>query len=262
MIRVNFVLRRRPGMSAQDFENIFRNVYGPLVAKYQSILELQKYIQSYTLLKDTLGAALRAARPEMHEPFDGTAAFWWPNRERMAAALGSPAGKAALAELIECERTFADLSRSCIFLTREIPQINPMPEDCILAKNGSPIVKLIYVLHALPALGRAGCQVWWQTRHGAITRRYGAAMGFLRYIQSHSFDDPLHAALANDRGTLAAYDGMTEVWFDRLYLDSVIRNPDCEGSEGFGLLLEDEYKFVDLSGASTWFAKEQVLIER
>ena len=262
MIRVNFVLRRLPGMSAEEFENIFRNIYGPLVAKYQSVLDLQRYVQSYTLLKDTFGEALRAARPEMHEPFDGTAAFWWPTRERMAAALGSAAGKAALAELVECERTFVDLSLSCIFLTREIPQINPMPEDCILARSGSPIVKLIYVLRALPALGRSECQAWWQTRHGAITRRYGAAMGFLRYIQSHSFDDPLNAALAKDRGSLAAYDGMTEVWFDRLYLANVIDHPACEGSEGFGLLLEDEYKFVDLSGASTWFAKEQVLVER
>ena len=262
MVRANFVLRRLPGMSAEEFEDAFRNIYGPLVAKFQSVLDLQKCIQSYTLRKDTLGEALRTARPEMHAPFDGTAAFWWPNRERMVAALESPAGKAALAELVACEKTFSDLPNSCIFLTREIPQINPMPEDCVLAKIGSPIVKLIYVLHALPALGRSGCQAWWQTRHGAITRRYGAAMGFLRYIQSHSFDDPLNGALAKARGTFAPYDGMTEVWFDRLYLESVIRDPDCEGAEGFGLLLEDEYKFVDLSGASTWFAKEQVLIDR
>lgn len=262
MIRVNFVLRRLPGMSAEEFENIFRNIYGPLVAKHQSTLDLSRYVQSYTLLKDTLGEALRTARPEMHEPFDGTAALWWPNRERMEAALGSPAGKAALAELVACEKTFADLSRSCIFLTREIPQINPMPEDCVIARSGSPVVKLIYVLRALPALGRAQCQTWWQSRHGAITRKYGAAMGFLRYIQSHSYDDPLNAALAKGRGTLAPYDGVTEVWFDRLYLADVIGNPDCEGSEGFELLLEDEYKFVDMSGASTWFSKEHVLVER
>jgi len=262
MIRVNYVLKRAPGMPREEFEDYFRNVYGPLVAKHQSRLDLRRYVQSYTLLKDPTGKALRAARPEMHEPFDGTAVFWWRSHDQMADVLGSSAGKLAHEELLECERKFVDLSGSSIFPTKEVPQINPMPEDGILAKVGSPIVKLIYVLHALPALGREKCHLWWQTRHGAITRRYGAAMGFLRYIQSHSIDDPMNDILRKDRGTLSPYDGLTEVWFDRLYLADVIRSPDCEGAEGFGLLLEDEYKFVDMSGSSTWFSKEHVLVER
>lgn len=262
MIRVIYVMRRAPNISREEFEDFFRNIYGPLVAKHQSRLDLQRYVQSYTLLKDSFGEALRAARPEMHEPFDGTAAFWWDNRDLMDRALRTPEGKAATEELIECERKFVDLPRSAIFLSKEVPQINSMPEDGILARRGSPIVKLIYVLHALPALGREGCHAWWQTRHGAITRRYGAAMGFLRYIQSHSIDDPLNDTLREPRGTMGPCDGLTEVWFDRLYLADVIRNPECEGAEGFRLLLEDEYKFVDVSGSSTWFAKEHVLVER
>lgn len=262
MIRVNYLLKRAPGMSREEFEDYFRNVYGPLVAKHQSGLDLRRYVQSYTSLKDPTGEALRAARPEMHDPFDGTASFWWRTRDRMADVLGSPAGMAAVEELLECERKFVDLSGSSVFPAKEVPQINPMPEDGILARDGSPVVKLIYVLHALPALGRDKCHHWWQTRHGAITRRYGAAMGFLRYIQSHSIDDPMIDALRKDRGALPPYDGVTEVWFDRLYLADVIRSPECEGSEGFGLLLEDEYKFVDMPGSSTWFSKEQVLVER
>jgi hypothetical protein len=87
-------------------------------------------------------------------------------------------------------------------------------------------------------------------------------MGFLRYIQSHSIDDPMNDILRKDRGTLPPYDGLTEVWFDRLYLADVIGSPECEGAEGFGLLLEDEYKFVGMSGSSTWFSKEHVLVER
>ncbi|MBI5905655.1 MAG: EthD domain-containing protein [Deltaproteobacteria bacterium] len=262
MIRVNYVLKRTPGMSREEFRDYFRNVYGPLVAKHQSTLDLHRYVQSYTFLDDPVGEALRVARPEMHEPFDGTAACWWGTRDRMASALASPAGVAAIDELVECERKFVDHSGSSIFLAREVPQINPMPEDGILARSGSPVVKLIYVLHALPALGRDKCHEWWQSRHGAITRRYGAAMGFLRYIQSHSFDDPMNDALRTRRGTLAPYDGLTEVWFDRLHLADVMRNPECEGAEGFDMLLADEYKFVDLSRSSTWFSKEHVLVER
>lgn len=262
MIRVNYVMRRSAGLSAERFAAHFRDVYGPAVAKLQSVLDLHRYVQSYALPKDPLGSALRAARPAMREPYDGAASFWWPDRDRMARALGTPGGEAALAELLDCEREFVDLARSAVFVTKEVPQINAMPENGVLARPGTPIVKLIYVLHALPALGREACHLWWQTRHGAITRRYGTAMGFLRYIQSHTIDDPMNDFLRGARNAMPPYDGLTEVWFDRLQLAGVMNDPDCDGAEGFAQLLEDEPRFVDLSRATTWFAKEHVLVER
>ncbi len=262
MIRVNYAMKRPPGLSPDEFAARLRDLYGPLVAKHQAALDLRRCVQSYALARDPFGETLRAARPGMQEPFDGAVSFWWPDRDRMARALGAPGGKSAMEELLACERSFVDLPASAVFVAKEVPQINPMPEDGILARTGTPIVKLIYVLHARPGLGRDGCQSWWQTRHGAITRRYGTAMGFLRYIQSHTIDDPLNDALRGPRGAMAPYDGLTEVWFDRLRLAEVMNHPDADGAEGFGLLLEDEPKFVDLSRSTTWFAKEQVLVDR
>lgn len=262
MIRVNYVMRRRRDVPAETFAERLRESFGPTVAKHQGVLDLRRCVLSYSLRIDPLGEALRAARPGMQAPFDGVASFWWPDRDRMVRAMGTREGSAAFEELLECERTFVDLAGSALFAGKEVPQINPMPEDGVLARVGTPIVKLIYVLRALPALGRDGCQSWWQTRHGAITRRYGTAMGFLRYIQSHTVDDPLNERLRGPRGAQAPYDGLTEVWFDRLRLAELVKEPDSDGAEGFGLLLEDEPKFVDLSRSTTWFAKEQVLVER
>ncbi len=261
MFRVNYCMKKASGMSEEKFQEFFRKIYGPLVAKHQTNLDIRRYVQSYNLLPDKLGPMFREARPEMHEPFDGTAAFWFHNLEDMERILNSPEGKAAMEELIACEKEFVDLPKSTIFLSKEVPQINPMPEDGILALNGSPYIKLVYVLNALPSLGREKCHLHWQVRHGGITRRFGEALGFLRYIQSHTIDSPINDLLRTPRGTLEAYDGVTEVWFDWAFLNALLIDPDSEGQKGFGLLGEDEYRFVDLSRSSTWMAKEHVLID-
>jgi len=261
MLRVNYCLKRSPKLSEEQFRDFFRKTYGPLVAKHQTTLDIRRYVQSYTMIPDKYGVALRQGRPEMHAPFDGTATFWWHNRDRLDSLLKVDEGKAAMEELLECEREFVDLSHSCIFLSKEVPQINPMPENGILALPGSSIIKVIYVLRARPELGREGCQQWWQMRHGWITRRHGVALGFLRYIQSHTIEDPLNDTFRTQRGTVDLYDGLTEVWFNHMELDNLINTPDCEGAQVFGLLLEDEYKFVDMGRSSTWFAKEHVLVD-
>jgi len=261
MIRVNFCKRKASYKSEEEFLDFYRKVYGPLIAKHQTTLDIRRYVQSYNLTPDKIGSMLRESRPEMHEPFDGTGTFWWHDLNSMEQALKSSAGKATMEELIACEKEFVDLSKSSIFLSKEVPQINPMPENGILALSGSPIIKLVYVLHALPTLGREKCQLWWQVNHGCITRQNGVALGFLRYIQSHTIDNPLIDLLRKPREALEPYDGLTEVWFDRAELNSLLNDADCEGQEAFGLLLEDEYKFVDMARSSTWFTKEHVLVD-
>lgn len=261
MIRVNYCMKRLAKMTEEGFRDYFRKIYAPLVAKHQTTLDIRRYVQSYSLIPDKFGKSIREARPELHEPFDGTATFWWHNRDRMERMLTSSEGQAAIQEMLECEREFVDLSHSSIFLSKEVPVINSLPENGILALPGSPIIKIIYVLHAPPSVGREKCQFWWQTRHAAIVRRYGVALMFMRYIQNHTIDDPLNDTLRKSRGTLEPYDGLTEAWLNRMVLNYIFNNPDCEGQEAFGLLLEDEYKFIDVSRSTTWFSKEHVVID-
>ena len=62
--------------------------------------------------------ALRASRGGP-EAYDGVAELWWDSLEQMQKVLGTEQAQAAVAELIEDEHRFADLSRSPIFLAEE-----------------------------------------------------------------------------------------------------------------------------------------------
>jgi hypothetical protein len=249
-------------MTSEEFYNFFRNIYGPLVASHQSKLNLRRYVQSYPLCNDSIGEGMRAARPEIQTPFDGTATFWWDFEDDTVDNLTSETGKTSHKELIECERQFVDLAKSSIFVTKEIPQINPMPENSVLATLYSPIIKCCYPLNFRPELGRDKGQYRWMTGHADLTRRFGEAMYFLRYIQSHTIDSPVQEILRDPRGTMEPYDGITEVWWNQVDLTLLMNTPGSAGMEAFALLGPDEYRFMDISRSSVWFSKEQVFVER
>ena len=45
MIRLIFALRRKAGMSFEDFQSYWREQHGPLVASHSQHLDIKKYIQ-------------------------------------------------------------------------------------------------------------------------------------------------------------------------------------------------------------------------
>jgi len=261
VIRLNFVIRRKSDLTKEEFKRYWQDKHGPLVARLQKELNLLRYVQS-PAMDDSLGEAFREPRTGMGAPYDGQEDFWWEDRSVLTETLASGVGRAAMDALIEDEGNFIDLPKSAIWLSKEVPQVNPMPENGIMARYRSNIIKLVYILTGLPELGRKECQRYWLMNHGYLARRYGKAMGFLRYIQSHALDDPLNGELQVSRGTRAPYHGLTEVWVDRTELAQIMNTPDCEGAVGFGLLFEDERKFVDFTGSTVWSAKEHVFVDR
>src|SRR5205823_13171406 len=74
------------------------------------------------------------------------------------------------------------------------------------------MLKLTFVLRRLRSLSREEFQrYWWQT-HGPLVRRHAAALRIRRYVQVHTLDDPLNAALRESRGAEEGYDGVAELW--------------------------------------------------
>lgn len=177
------------------------------------------------MLNDPLGETFREPRTGMLEPYDGHEDIWWEDRDQLVQMLRSDKGKSAMNAVIEDEKQFIDSSRSSIWLSKEVPQINPMPENSILALNQNNIFKIVFVLNGLPEMGMDACQEYWQMKHGYMARRYGKAMGFLRYIQSHALVDPLNEELQVARGTSDVYAGLTEVWADRVELAQIMTTP-------------------------------------
>jgi uncharacterized protein (TIGR02118 family) len=256
MIRLTYLLRRKPGTSLEDFQRYWLDVHGPLIASHASHLNILRCMQVRTL-DAAAGRITGGTRAPMEEPYDGVGEIWWESREALARALETPAGEAAAAAILEDERGFIDLPHSPLWLAYEYPQVNPVPED-LIARERSSVVKFYYPLRHRPELTIEEVQLYWRTNHGPIIRSQAAGSGILRYVQVHRFEDPLEDLWRRERGTVTeTYTGHAELWFDRSNAA-----PTPERQAGEARAIEDERTFIDFARSSMWFAKERVVIDR
>ena len=123
MVKLVFMLRRLPSLTQADFQRYWRETHGPLVARHAGVLRIRRYVQTHAL--DTpYNAALRATRGT-GEPYDGVAELWWDSLDELAAATGTPEGRAAGNRLLDDERRFIDHAASSMFLCEEHPFVGP-----------------------------------------------------------------------------------------------------------------------------------------
>ncbi|CAN5273255.1 hypothetical protein BH10PSE19_BH10PSE19_17060 [soil metagenome] len=74
MIKRFVILRRKPGMSVEEFRSYWENVHGPLIAKIPGLI---KYIQYH----------VRSERIDnIEDPIDGIAELWFDSEESQRQA--------------------------------------------------------------------------------------------------------------------------------------------------------------------------------
>ena len=117
MIKLTFVLARRPELSREAFQAYWFDHHAPLVASVREILRIRRYVQTHSLPAET-SEALRALRGGP-ESYDGVAQLWWDSLEDVVAATSDPAGVEAGRLLLEDERKFIDLARSPLWWGEE-----------------------------------------------------------------------------------------------------------------------------------------------
>jgi uncharacterized protein (TIGR02118 family) len=118
MIKLVFSLRRREGMTREEFQRYWREQHAPLVKRHAEALHIRRYVQVHA--RDTaLDEALAGARGSEPRYYDGAAELWWESLEELVAAFSSDAGQAAGRELLEDEQRFIDLPRSPLWLGEE-----------------------------------------------------------------------------------------------------------------------------------------------
>lgn len=258
MIRLTFVLRRKPGMSLAEFQQYWRDNHGPLVAKHSTTLNILRYVQVHTL-EDPTNDQLAGARGTMEKPYDGVAELWWTNRDALVAPMSNPAGQAAAKELVEDEAKFIDLPNSPLWFAYEYPQVNPT-ED-LVAREHSAFIKLFFCFRHRANLSLDEAQLYWRTNHGPTIRGVARGMRMRRYLQVHRYEDDLEQQLRAARNTrVAPYTGHAEAWFDRGELAMLGNTP--EGRKAMEIAVEDESKFIDFAKSAMWIAKERVFIDR
>jgi uncharacterized protein (TIGR02118 family) len=123
MIKLVFTLRRRPGMTREEFQAYWRDGHAMLVSRHAETLRIRRYVQTHARSSE-VAAAQSAARGSEPDVYDGQAELWWDSLEDVIAAISTPAGQQAAIELLEDERRFIDLAQSPLWIGEEHVVVN------------------------------------------------------------------------------------------------------------------------------------------
>ena len=118
MIKLVFTVRRRDGMTREEFQRHWREQHAPLVLRHAGTLRIKRYVQTHAR-ETPLDEPLSASRGGEPGAYDGVAELWWDSLDDLIAAWSTEEGVAAGMELLEDERRFIDLARSPIWLGEE-----------------------------------------------------------------------------------------------------------------------------------------------
>jgi len=257
MIRLVYTLRRKAGMSREEFQQYWRETHGPLVAQHSTTLAIHRYIQLHTL-DDPINEGLATARGGMEPEYDGVAELWWRSPDDFAAFM-TPEGQAAANELLEDEKKFIDLPNSPLWFADEHPQVNP--SEYMVATEHSPLVKIFFCLRPPASQSLEDCQHYWRTNHGPLIRSVSTGFRMQRYLQVHYTPHEFESALTGPRGTtVPPYAGHAEAWFSRADLMTMADVP--EAARAMDIAVEDESHFIDFKRSAMWIGKEHVFIDR
>ena len=86
MIKMIFLVHRRPELSRDEFQKRWREKSGPIGSKVPGV---RKYVQHHAVLGPD------GAEP----PYDGFAEMWWDDATSLQKALESPEGQAAVNDI-------------------------------------------------------------------------------------------------------------------------------------------------------------------
>jgi len=81
VIKLTYCLRRRPGISLDEFQRYWRDTHAPLVAERAETLGIRRYVQVHTSDLADVHAMLQRRNGGSPEPFDGVAELWFDSLE-------------------------------------------------------------------------------------------------------------------------------------------------------------------------------------
>lgn len=123
------------------------------------------------------------------------------------------------------------------------------------------MIKLVFVIRRRDDLPPEEFHRYWLEEHGPLARGLLEPLGARRYVQTHTLDTDLNAALAGTRGTSEPYDGLAEVWWDSL--DALVAAAGSEaGRSANETLTADEARFIDFARSSFFLTEEHTIFER
>jgi len=180
MLKIVTLMKRRAGLSVEDFQNHLRGTYGSLAAKGPG---LRRYVQS---------CALPQGYGKGELLFDAIGEMWFDAPSAYQDYLGSPEFAATRAD----EAAFLDISRTVV-----------MPVDVHVIKDGrvpDNAVKNIEFVNKRSGMALEPFRAYWRNVHGPLACTIPVLH---RYEQNH-------LALGEyEKSPAPPYDGLAITWF-------------------------------------------------
>jgi uncharacterized protein (TIGR02118 family) len=122
------------------------------------------------------------------------------------------------------------------------------------------MIKVVMAIRRRDDVASEDFHRYWREEHGPLARRLLQPLNLRRYVQTHTLDTDLNAQLAGARGTVEAFDGVAELWWDSL--DALLAALGSEdGQRANAELAEDEARFIDLEKSSLFLTEEHVIFD-
>lgn len=235
--RIVFLLRRRPEFTRDEFQRMWWEEHGPLVASHAATLGIVRYQQVHTTGDH---------RPQALPAFDGSAELWV---DPCAATGTSEQQAAAAGALLADERRFIDLTASPIWVAHE-QLLREGPER--QATDGQ--ARLTAALRRAPGITRAQFRHHWREVHGPLALAHNDVFGFHHYVQLHTPDDAQTHPLRVERGAPEPFDGVSEVILEPV-------SPDADRARTVrAMIMEDEARFVDFDASAVYHGVIRLVI--
>jgi uncharacterized protein (TIGR02118 family) len=118
MIKLTFCLRRKEGLSYEEFHDYWLNRHGPLVRTQMEALKIRKYVQCHQINDPEFNEGIGKSR-NAPPAYDGIAELWYDSVESVTENGRYDATRKAGRILLEDERNFIDLENSPLWFNEE-----------------------------------------------------------------------------------------------------------------------------------------------
>lgn len=220
-------LQRRQDISRDSFAQRWKDVHGPLVQGVPGLLHYRQnpVVESSQMVRHARGPA----------EVDGFAQFWFADAGALNEATGSPAWRAA----------FADLPAFAGAMSHYAVETNHVMEKSLAGKG----VKRMTLLYAKEGVDAATFRLRWFDEHAPMVAAFPGLRGYLQHLVT---DRPeLPEGPVAEAGIRCS--GILEMWFDsREAMDESFRSPEARATIDHGGLF--------LAAATTYVVEEIDLV--